>query len=373
MTQLPTPPDARTIERFESAEPEHAVTALAPLSHDTEKNRVELKNLVRDVTQAVESFAGEKAAADLQQQLEATTRQTQPVQRPATLCVLTDGTELETLLLPETFSAGVVHDSRYYVRPLIECAASHGEFLLLALAQGEVRLYRMSGEEMEPLHLEGLPGSLPDVVGHEVDGGTLQQHTADRTMFHGHGAGDDDHIAELEQFLRAVDDALTEDLHTREQYLMIAAVDEVAARFRHLSQHQCLLDETVTLSPDQTADEDLRQAAAEAFERWRERDNREFLEKLREEQHGQAASDCEQIVRAAEEGRVDTLLAGRDARLWGRFDPEQWSVEIHDDRHENSRDLVDLAMRAAWRQGGRIRIVDDESVLTNPLEARLRY
>lgn len=370
---VPTPPDARTIARLESATPEHAVTALAPLSYDTEKNRVELKNLVRDVTRAVQAFAGEDAAEDLRERLEELAGNTQPVQRPASVCVFTDGSTLDSVLLPESFSASVVHGSRFYVRPLIQAAANHGEFLLLALAQGEVRLYRVSGGALYPVELDGLPGSLTDVVGEEVDGGTLQQHTAGGTRYHGQGRGEDDREPELERFLRAVDNALNDDVHAREQYLMIAAVEEVAAMFRHVSQHQRLLDETVELSPDQTSDADLLEAASNAFERWRERDNRAFLDTLREEQHGRAESDSEQIVRAAEEGRIDTLLAGRDVRLWGHFDPQAWSVEIHEDRNDDSQDLVDLAMRAAWRQGGEIRIVHDPSTLRGPLEARLRY
>ncbi len=226
---------------------------------------------------------------------------------------------------------------------------------------------------MSRVHVDGLPGALTDVVGHEVEGDILKHHVAGDAQFHGQGKGDDDRVRELEQFLQAVDRAIVDDARTREQPLMIAAVDELAARFRQLSEHEHVLSEGVTLSPDQTREEELRAAACDAFARWREQDNLAFREALHEVKRNLTVDDPQDVVRAAEEGRVDSLLAGRDQWLWGRFDPEAWTVELHGDRRADSRDLVDTAMRATWRHGGRIRVVDDSTAMAGPMEARLRY
>lgn len=169
-----------------------------------------------------------------------------------------------------------MHDRRFYVRPLIQAAANHGEFLLLALSQGAVRLYRMSGEVMDPYLLDALPGSLTDVVGAQTEPATLQHHRSAGTHFHGQGAGHDDQDRELRTFLRVVDQALLDDSRVREHHLMIAAVDELAGWYRELSQHQHLLEPTVSLSPDKVSEEALRLAARDTFDAWREQDTCAF-------------------------------------------------------------------------------------------------
>ena len=224
---------------------------------------------------------------------------------------------------------------------------------------------------MTEVPLDTLPGSLQDVVGHELDGGTLQQHTSGGSRFHGQGKGKDDREPELERFVRAVDEALAGDPRLREQPLLIAAVEEVASMYRHVSEHRHLLDEQVTLSPGRTSDEDVRLAACDAFDRWRRRDDASFIERLREEEHGVWSNDSRDIVLAAEEGRIDTLLVSPDLELWGRFDPDAWTVETHEAWSTGDRELVDGAMRAVWRQSGHIRVIDTGAA--EPLQARLRY
>jgi hypothetical protein len=380
MTDKPMPPDPAIIERLEAAEAQHAVTGVAPLAYDTQKNRVHLKNVIHGVTQALERELDEHGRRALRDRLEEAAADAQRVQRPACWCVLAESApeRVEALLLPTAFPERLVEDTRYYVRPLIQAAVSHGEFLLLALSQGDVRLYRMRGERLEPLSVDDLPGSLTEVVGHQVERPALkhhvQHHPAAGAQFHTQGKGRDDRDPELERFVEAVDEAITADSRLRGHHLMVAAVEELDAAYRHVSQHPLLLDVSVRLSPDQTSEDDLRRAALDAFGQWRQADCGRFLQDL-EERPDHRASDPAEIVRASLEGRVDTLISDRAQPLWGRFDPESWQVTLHEQRAADSRDLVDVAMRATWRQGGRIRVLegDPPAGMAGLMMARLRF
>jgi hypothetical protein len=374
MTDQPTPPDRELIDRYEAAECRHAVTGVTPLSYDGPKNLIHIKNQIHNVCRAVQSRLSKPAADDLRARLDQTAQRIRGIQRPASWCVLTDGSTIESLLLPERFAERLVEGRRYYVRPLIQAAIAHEAFLLLALSQGDVRLYRMRGEQMDEVRLDGLPGSLTDVVGHEVEQQALQHHTAGGAIFHAQGKGRDDRGPEIERFVQAVDRALNDDLTLRDEPLMVAAVDKLDALFRQHTQHRPVLDAPVRLSPDQTSIEDLRTAALEAIASWRHAEAEKFVESLREDVH-HTAVDIDDIVRAAIEGRVDTLVVAGDEPLWGRFDPATWAVERHDRRVDASEDLIDTAMRAAWRQGGRIRLADPAQLgsATGPLMARLRF
>jgi hypothetical protein len=373
MSNQPTPPDRPFIERIEALQLEHAVTATTPLSQDAQKNRVRIKNQIQHVVRVVEQRHGKRVAADLRARLEEEAAVIRPLARPAGWCVLTDGVMVESVLLPEPFPERLVEGTRYYVRPLIQAAAAHHECLVLALSQGEVRLHRLCDEQLVEVQVDGLPSSLTDVVGHEVEQQALQHHTAGGAIYHAQGKGNDDRGPEVERFLQAVDRAISGNRDLRDELLLVAAVEKLDALFRQLTQHRFVIDASVRLSPNQTSTEDLRTAAVEAFAKWRHEDAERFFAGLQEE--GNIASEVGTVVRASIEGRVDTLIAERDQPLWGRFDEANWQVELHDAHQAASHDLIDVAMRATWRQSGHIRIVDREQHpdVPAPLMARLRF
>jgi hypothetical protein len=373
MTNQPTPPDRALIERCEAWRGEHAVSGITPLTHDPQKNRVRIKNQIQHVAKAIEQRGG-KRSGDLRARLDEAAGEARSLNRPASWCVLTDGDMLESLLLPEPFPERLIEDTRFYVRPLIQAAAAHAECLVLALSQGEVRLFRLAGEQLHELQVDALPSSLSDVVGHEVEEQALQHHTAGRGIFHAQGKGHDDRGPELEQFLHAVDRALVADQALRSESLLIAAVEKLDASYRQITQHRFVLDVPVRLSPNQTSVEDLRAAAMQAFAKSRADEAERFFEALREDAN-HTTTELAAIVRASVEGRVDTLIAEREQPLWGRFDESTWSVAVHDQREPDSRDLIDVAMRSTWAQSGHIRVVtrDQHPHMDLPLTARLRF
>jgi len=186
----------------------------------------------------------------------------------------------------------------------------------------------------------------------------------------GHANGRDSSAAVAERFLEAVSAALCDDIRLREQYVMIAAAADVAERFRALSAHPHLLPPAVTIDPGRVTEDRLRRAAQRVYERWRSEETRRFVDDLRDRPEG-VTSDPREVITAAREGRVDTLIAARHGHLWGRADDDGRGLELHDTRGPDSRDLLDTAMRAAWRHGGRIRIANPQD-LSALLQARLR-
>jgi hypothetical protein len=374
MTNQPTAPDPDLIRRLEAAELEHAVTAITPLSHDGPKNQVRIKNQIHNVSRAIEQHFGKRAVADLHDRLQRIAGGIRQLQRPASWCVMTDGTTVESLVLPERFGERLIEGTRYYVRPLIESAAAHERFLLLAISQGDVRLHRVDGERMTEVQVDGLPGALTDVVGHEVEQQALQHHTAGRAIFHAQGKGHDDRGAELVRFLQAIDQAINEDQGLRDEPLMIAAVERVDALFRQISQHRALVRPSVRLSPDQTSIEDLRQGALEAAATWRRERTQALLEALAEDPR-RTTADPGEIIRASIEGRVDTLIVeDDDTSLWGSFDADSRHVDLHEERQPDSEDLIDTAIRATWRQSGHVCVAGGaRQDPSRPLMALLRF
>jgi hypothetical protein len=76
-----------------------------------------------------------------------------------------------------------------------------------------------------------------------------------------------------------------------------------------------------------------------------------------------AGVDIREIVPAACNGRIDTLLLSRDDDVWGRYDRESESVRIHrDGRRLGDEDLLDLAAVESLLSGARVQLVDRDDV-----------
>jgi len=62
----------------------------------------------------------------------------------------------------------------------------------------------------------------------------------------------------------------------------------------------------------------------------------------------------EELLQASEEGRLETLFVTQGHRLWGRYDENTRSVELHDDNQTDNEDLINLLATKALQMGGEV-------------------
>ncbi len=77
---------------------------------------------------------------------------------------------------------------------------------------------------------------------------------------------------------------------------------------------------------------------------------------------GNTSDQLTEIVPAAVESRVDTLIVGLDAHSWGVYDENNRSVKIYDAFSEDSYDLLDFAAIQTFRNGGTVYAIPNEHV-----------
>jgi hypothetical protein len=270
------------------------------------------------------------------------------------LAVFCDGREPTIHRVPITVEETVRLGDRPYLKPLLPLVSKGGaRYRVLALSQQSVRLFEGSAEGLAPVTVPDLPQSVDDVVGDTRRGG-LQQHSEGPSgvgIVHGQASTADIAKAELEKFVRAIDGALHSALSSRPLPLVIAAVDHVASAFRQVAR----ADDAHTLSgnPDQLGAADLHERAwplvAPSFDRERER----VLETVRRGLGtGKVVQRIDEVVLAAYEGRVDTMLVAYDVSRWGYFDRKTKAVSIHDERNPRDHDLIDCAAIDCMLHGG---------------------
>jgi hypothetical protein len=69
---------------------------------------------------------------------------------------------------------------------------------------------------------------------------------------------------------------------------------------------------------------------------------------------GLASNIVEEIVPAANHGRVGLLFVARGCQRWGTFDSDSSQVQVFSGKEPNAEDLLDLAAMQTYLNGGTV-------------------
>lgn len=216
----------------------------------------------------------------------------------------------------------VVHVSdRFAVRPIVPAAVGDGEFLLLAGSQNKVRLLEGTAATIRELDRGSIPSSIEDMAGDTQPPPHQQQRFSAGAggrsgggVVHSHGTGAEVGDVQLEKFLRQVAQGLREALRPNDRRpVVLAAVTEHLPQFREYLHYEHLVDEVVAGNPDALSPGDLHERAWPVVEPALQRQAEAVAERFGDAiGAGRAlAGGGSDLLRAAKEGRVETLLLTR--------------------------------------------------------------
>jgi len=302
------------------------VTLYAPMVRagpEVRQNRIRWKNLVADALRALETRNG---ATDPEALLEPAARLIEDaeywqIQADGLACFL-DADGASTWRLPRAFSeAAHVLDDLFVLRPLLPLLENDGAFRVLALSANEVRLYSATRQTIREVALDDVPRSLEEARRLDDPEATLQHHTAEpgaagerpAATWHGQGLPADHDEKRLRRFLEQLWAELRKRLGGDRSPFVVAAVGEVRAAWARVCDHPGLVEPGLAGNPEEWDADELHRRAwrlvEPGFRRRLERDA-DVLRRLRSTDRG--GDDPESIVRAAREGRVESLFVDRD-------------------------------------------------------------
>lgn len=274
----------------------------------------------------------------------------------------------------------VVVGQRLHVRPLLERAVAPDRFVLVSIRERGVRLFSGDRDGLVPMASDDVPQELREVVGFDHRPTSLQMHSqgpragagARSAVFHGQGAGVDDHADERTRYLRAVDRALVPALRGMRCPVVLAAAEPVATTFRRLSGIPGLLATGIPQAAAPGAESALHARAWPLVRDQLGRATRGLVDRVRQGLGtGRVIQQPDAVFRAAVEGRVADLLCATAACLWA--DPEN-PTQLHTAREAGDLDLIDMSAVETLRHGGEVRFVDKDDMPTDgsPVAAVLR-
>jgi len=239
-------------------------------------------------------------------------------------------------------------DDRFHVTPLLPLLAGDGHFFVLALSQNQIRLLEGTRDRVEEVDLPGVPLGVRDALQGEEVQKQLQLYVADRGgpgaggIYHGHGHPGEAQAERILRYFRKVDRGLRE---------VLAAVEHLSPIYRKANTYPQLVDEVLPGSPEGLSPHELHARAWPIVEPLFLRAQREAVAGYdRLAGTGQTSQDPQDIVRAAKDGRIETLFISHHPA-----GPSGAAGDVPiSDGDGGLRDVLELATVTALSKGGTV-------------------
>ena len=278
------------------------------------------------------------------------------------------------------FTEQVAVSNRFRVRPLLPLLEPHPSFCLLTVSENHVALYAIDEDAIEKLEVPGLPASLREVLNVVSADRGSQVHTAmhgvtgkQAAVFHGHGGQADTMREDQLAYCGEIDKAVSAYLGDSRRPLLLAGVERLVDLYRRKSTYKYLLPGTLGGNHDRDSEYELRTSAWRIAQPLLTSEATKVAGRYAELVGTSRVNDePRDVVRAAMQGRVESLLYDAKAEVFGECDPGGGSIRVTGNREDD--DLVDFAAVETLRCGGTIHAMTELDVPTNsPLAAILRY
>jgi hypothetical protein len=323
--------------------------ATSALTHESDADRIELKNFAAEAVAQLEAHGTERAAIaavrehvdDLLDDDEFWTR------LGSSLAVFVTPAGARTFRLPNRLTSLVEVSDRMHLKPLLRSVTFPQAALVLALAQGSVRLIEIAREgSPAEVAVADLPADVASAVG--------KASISDRSAT-GRIQGSEGQKVRMRQYARLVDRAVRPVVAGLGVPLILACTEPLASIYRSVNSYPGLAEEGIPGSPEGATDQQLAAAARDVLDRLYAAELAEVREgwETRVSQGG-GATDLAEVARAATFGAVDTRLVDIDQTVPGFVDEHTGVVTLDDTDDAANYGVVDELARRVLESGGRV-------------------
>lgn len=288
--------------------------------------------------------------------------------------------------LPVRFDELVTVSERYHLKPLLPMLSRNGRYYLLAISQQAVRLMEGSLYGLDEINLEDTPTSLQEALKYDDPEKQLQFHTGSNSssrpmgragVFHGHGSSKDNARTDLLRYFQMVEDGIKELLAGEKAPLILAGVDSIVAIYKQVNDYPHLVPVMIEGNPDELSPQELHQKSREIVEPIFMRDQDQALQNFKD-LHASgsplASNQAHEIIPPANYGQVEVLFVAAGEQSWGRFNPDQNLLEVHESFQPGDQDLLDLAVVRTLLNGGEVFLLERMTIPgESTLAAIFRY
>lgn len=287
---------------------------------DRRQGPVQLGNLLRDAGRLLrERGADSRVADDLIARISRETGDAFWQRAEDGLAIFASPDAVTIVRALVAFAPQVHVGEQFVVRPLLPLLMRDGTFFVLAASTDRVALWRGTRFGMEPVEDDRIPASAAVVTGPAEIENATGFHAASRgaaaIRVHALGESPADEAEDLiDEFARRTAKAVETVLSGHVAPLVLAADDRMLGKLRRSLDRVDLVEEGIREHPSSMDEATLHDRAYALVRDRLDTDRRALVERLEGRlATGSGASDrIDQILTAATEGRVDTLVVAAD-------------------------------------------------------------
>ncbi len=284
--------------------------------------------------------------------------------------------------LEEQVKSRAVIGPHFHVRPLLPELSRDQAFYILALSQKNVRLLRCTSRSSEevafpaavatsfdaymntekPDHLSGNRSAPGPSSGNSK--GAMFTTSSDR----------EDKDEYLAHFYGQIDRGVNECLRGRTEPVVLAGVEYELALYQSLNKYPHLAEECVEGAPNSLKSGEMHARALDAISRCYERKVDEALAEYNHKVGGGASNRLKDVLTAAHDGRVLTLLVSDSIETTGKFDEATNTVKGRETGTSEDEDLVNDGVVQTLLHAGHVYVVPNGKMPNGaPLAAIFRF
>ncbi|MCO5723252.1 baeRF3 domain-containing protein [Robiginitalea marina] len=281
------------------------------------------------------------------------------------LAIFASPSQVKTFRLPLAFTPSHRISDSFYIVPLVPELNGEDEFYLLSLELERIRLFRGSRMGLAEVDLKGkVPQQMEDRVGYDYEQKGLQFRSGHQAHegagYHGHAEADRDRKNEIERYFRSVDKGLRPILDADPAPMLLASQEYLASLYREVTSFDQVMEEPVITNLSEVSDSELWERALAALEPVFEQEGKEKWARFEEFLGtGRASAQMDRVLRAAVEGKVDTLFIAPEAEAWGTYEEETATLTREEHPDAFSPSLLNKAVVLTLNQGGRVYVAPE--------------
>jgi len=258
---------------------------------------------------------------------------------------------------------------RFFVRPLVQELTRDRQFYVLALSQKNVRLLRCTTHNAEEVAFPtGTVTNYDEYYNSPKPDHTLDNRSSGgpdigsgKVMF-GTAADAVDKKDDIAHFYRQIDNGLNEVLRGKTEPVVLVGVEYELPIYRSVSKFPHLAQESVHGAPNSLKAGEMHARAIEAIERCYEHKVDEALAEYDHKVGGGGTNRLKDVVTAAHDGRIKTLLVSDTLQTTGVFDETTHTVKGRETGTAEDEDLVNDAVVQTILHAGQIFVAPNKKM-----------
>ncbi len=380
--------DKKTFDQLIQHKEKNSVSIYMPTEkagRETRQNAVRFKNLLKEAGERLQEkgLRQPEVQAYLQPLWDLVDDQTFWQSQECGLAVFLGPDAQAIFRLPLNFSETVVINHRFHIKPLLPLFVENERFYVLTLSQQNVRLFSGTRFDVAELDLGDTPTNMAEALKYDDPERELQHHTSTSGadlepsgIFHSQTPREDE-LEAVARFCHKIDEGVVDVIGGESRPLILAGFDYLLPIYREANSYPNLVDEGISINPEDIGEKELHQKAWEIIKPQVEQRHQEAIDRYKALASTEQASDqLEEIVPAARYARIDMLFVPLEWDAWGSYDPDTDTVTRQDKDNPDSRDLIDYAVIHTLHNGGSVLPLEENELPTKedqPAAAIFRY